>query len=52
MDSVEGQADVKISLTLDELKAVEQGAPLSIEVLPTSTMNVYTMKDGKFENSR
>lgn len=50
MDSVEGQADVKISLTLDELKAVEQGAPLSIEVLPTSTMNVYTMKDGKFEN--
>ncbi|MEK4708006.1 binary toxin-like calcium binding domain-containing protein [Bacillus sp. FSL R10-2780] len=50
MDSIEGQADVKISLTLDELKAVEQGAPLSIEVLPTSTMNVYTMKDGKFEN--
>ena len=50
MDSVEGQADVKISLTLDELKAVEQGAPLSIEVLPTSTMNVYTMKDGQFVN--
>ncbi|PRT22668.1 binary toxin-like calcium binding domain-containing protein [Bacillus thuringiensis] len=50
MDSVESQADVKISLTLDELRAVEQGAPLSIEVLPTSTMNVYTMKDGKFEN--
>lgn len=50
MDSIEGQADVKISLTLDELKAVEQGAPLSIEVLPTSTMNVYTMKDGQFVN--
>ncbi|OTW94185.1 hypothetical protein BK702_03025 [Bacillus thuringiensis serovar cameroun] len=49
IDSLEGQADVNIYLTLDELKAVEQGALLSVEVLPTSTMDVSIEKDGRFE---
>ncbi|MGH1143485.1 binary toxin-like calcium binding domain-containing protein [Bacillus pseudomycoides] len=48
IDSVENQADVNIYLSLDELKAVEQGAPLSVEVLPTSTMDLYIQKDGKY----
>ncbi|PDY14963.1 hypothetical protein COM83_26620, partial [Bacillus cereus] len=32
------------------LKAVEQGAILSVEVLPTSTMELYIEKDGEFMN--
>ncbi|TKH20519.1 hypothetical protein FC697_17920 [Bacillus wiedmannii] len=48
IDSVGNQADVNIYLSLDELKAVEQGAPLSVEVLPTSTMDLYSEKDGEF----
>lgn len=48
IDSVGTQADVKIYLSLEELKAVEQGAPLSVEVLPTSTMDLYSEKDGEF----
>ncbi|MGE7874885.1 binary toxin-like calcium binding domain-containing protein [Bacillus paramycoides] len=50
IDSLEGQADVNIYLTLDELKAVEQGALLSVEVLPTSTMDVSIEQDGEFKN--
>lgn len=50
IDSLEGQADVNIYLTLDELKAVEQGALLSVEVLPTSTMDVSIEQDGDFKN--
>ncbi|MDA2274168.1 hypothetical protein PDN39_22150 [Bacillus cereus] len=48
IDSLEGQADVNIVLSLDELKAVEQGDLLTIEVLPTSTMDVSIEKDGEF----
>ncbi|MCU5182531.1 binary toxin-like calcium binding domain-containing protein [Bacillus toyonensis] len=48
IDSVDNQADVNIYLSLDELKAVEQGAILSVEVLPTSTMELYIEKDGEF----
>ncbi|EJQ22250.1 binary toxin-like calcium binding domain-containing protein [Bacillus cereus] len=50
IDSLEGQADVNIFLSLDELKAVEQGELLAIEVLPTSTMDVSIEKDGEFMN--
>ncbi|MGG0730860.1 binary toxin-like calcium binding domain-containing protein [Bacillus paramycoides] len=50
IDSLEGQADVNIYLTLDELKAVEQGALLSVEVLPTSTMDLSVEQDGEFKN--
>lgn len=50
IDSLDGQADVNIYLTLDELKAVEQGALLSVEVLPTSTMDLSIEKDGEFTN--
>ncbi|OTY19632.1 hypothetical protein BK735_10050 [Bacillus mycoides] len=50
IDSVDNQADVNIYLSLDELKAVEQGAILSVEVLPTSTMELYIEKDGEFMN--
>ncbi|SFK01476.1 MULTISPECIES: binary toxin-like calcium binding domain-containing protein [unclassified Bacillus (in: firmicutes)] len=49
IDSLEGQADANIVLSLDELKAVEQGELLSIEVLPTSTMELSAIKDGKVE---
>ncbi|MGG3518913.1 binary toxin-like calcium binding domain-containing protein [Bacillus pseudomycoides] len=49
IDSLEGQADANIVLSLDELKAVEQGELLSIEVLPTSTMDLSALKDGKVE---
>ncbi|MED4654033.1 binary toxin-like calcium binding domain-containing protein [Bacillus pseudomycoides] len=48
VDSVENNPDVKIYLSLDQLKAVEQGAPLSVEVLPTSTMDLYMQEDGKY----
>ncbi|TKI87460.1 hypothetical protein FC699_29395, partial [Bacillus wiedmannii] len=44
IDSLEGQADANIVLSLDELKAVEQGELLSIEVLPTSTMDLSIEK--------
>lgn len=44
IDSLEGQADANIVLSLDELKAVEQGELLSIEVLPTSTMDLSITK--------
>ncbi|WP_242217902.1 binary toxin-like calcium binding domain-containing protein [Bacillus cereus group sp. BfR-BA-01380] len=50
IDSLDNQADVNIYLSLDELKAVEQGAPLSVEVLPTSTMDLAIEKDGEFTN--
>ncbi|PEJ30945.1 binary toxin-like calcium binding domain-containing protein [Bacillus pseudomycoides] len=50
IDSLEGQADANIALSLDELKAVEQGELLSIEVLPTSTMELSSIKDEKVEN--
>ncbi|MDM5187327.1 hypothetical protein QUF99_08325 [Bacillus sp. DX4.1] len=50
IDSLDNQADVNIYLSLDELKAVEQGAPLSVEVLPTSTMDLSIEKDGEFTN--
>ncbi|AIK39603.1 hypothetical protein COM13_22180 [Bacillus pseudomycoides] len=50
IDSVDNQADVNIYLSLDELKAVEQGAILSVEVLPTSTMDLYIDKDGEYMN--
>ncbi|MCQ6567746.1 binary toxin-like calcium binding domain-containing protein [Bacillus mycoides] len=48
IDSLDGQADANIVLSLDELKAVEQGELLSVEVLPTSTMEVSIEKDGQF----
>ncbi|MBJ8030486.1 binary toxin-like calcium binding domain-containing protein [Bacillus cereus group sp. N21] len=48
IDSLDGQADANIVLSLDELKAVEQGELLSVEVLPTSTMDVSIEKDGQF----
>ncbi|MEB9974681.1 hypothetical protein P4K82_24380 [Bacillus cereus] len=48
IDSLEGQADVNIVLSLDELKTVEQGELLAIEVLPTSTMDLSIEKDGEF----
>ncbi|MBK5429153.1 binary toxin-like calcium binding domain-containing protein [Bacillus sp. TH30] len=44
IDSLEGQADANIVLSLDELKAVEQGELLSIEVLPKSTMDLSIEK--------
>ncbi|MGG5737292.1 binary toxin-like calcium binding domain-containing protein [Bacillus cereus group sp. IBL03679] len=50
IDSLEEQADVNIALSLDELKAVEQGELLAIEVLPTSTMDLSMEKDGDFMN--
>ncbi|PFZ08002.1 hypothetical protein COL60_17795 [Bacillus pseudomycoides] len=50
IDSLDNQADVNIYLSLDELKAVEQGALLSVEVLPTSTMDLVIEKDGEFTN--
>ncbi|PDZ13053.1 hypothetical protein CON70_02745 [Bacillus pseudomycoides] len=50
VDSVENNPDVKIYLSLEQLKAIEQGAPLSVEVLPTSTMDLYIEKDGEFMN--
>ncbi|WP_304364748.1 binary toxin-like calcium binding domain-containing protein, partial [Bacillus toyonensis] len=48
IDSLEGQADANIFLSLDELKAVEHGELLSVEVLPTSTMGVFIEKDGEY----
>ncbi|PFK27571.1 binary toxin-like calcium binding domain-containing protein [Bacillus cereus] len=48
IDSLEGQADANIFLSLDELKAVEHGELLSVEVLPTSTMGVSFEKDGDY----
>lgn len=51
IDSLGQQADANIFLSLDELKAVEQGELLSIEVLPTSTMDVsMKQENGQFMN--
>ncbi|MGG1149820.1 binary toxin-like calcium binding domain-containing protein [Bacillus wiedmannii] len=51
IDSKGEQAGVDLTLSLDELKAFEQGELLSVEVLPTSTMDL-SMRDGagKFIN--
>ncbi|MED3088064.1 binary toxin-like calcium binding domain-containing protein [Bacillus toyonensis] len=51
IDSLEQQADANIFLSLDELKALEQGELLSVEVLPTSTMDVsMRQENGQFMN--
>ncbi|PEQ64671.1 binary toxin-like calcium binding domain-containing protein [Bacillus cereus] len=50
IDSLDTQADADIVLSLDELKAFEQGQLLSVEVLPTGSMDLSIEKDGSFRN--